>query len=210
MLLGDLKTGCKLNVVCNTGASKSCYQVSVLCGYTRNSVVITPITELFSYSSLEDFKISIEYPLVDNRALIFEDASIVSIIKNGRNLHVLSSEEDVKPTNRRESVRVNLSAPCDLTHVTKGFSTSCFLSDISMVGAGVKVRGSADYAVGDIVQLIFDYDSMSYRLHGIVVRRKEEESDILFIGVKLLQTPNNIGSLIARVQREELKRRQGR
>lgn len=125
--------------------------------------------------------------------------------------HCLVCKAPREATNRRENVRVRLSAEADLISKSQGVAMEAFMFDVSCSGIAVNVRGNMEFAVGTEILVNFKYNVKNsvelYKIAGKLVYYKyNEQSGYTKLGIWFTKEFPKVNALVSYVQREDLKK----
>ena len=149
--------------------------------------------------------------VVNGKIYFFPLEEVPIVLHKGTHVHAIVCSKAQKPTNRREDVRVKLSAAAALAPAGTKINSEAYVFDISRSGIGVNVRGEVEVEKGTEVIVGFNYRpgrvTESYKVATMVVHSKyNPQTGITKLGLKFLKQYPKVGDLVTFIQREELKK----
>ena len=121
------------------------------------------------------------------------------------------TDEDCRPLNRRESVRVPICTQCNLQVGNNKKTIDCITVDVSTTGMCISFMNNYPIAENDFVSGTFYVERTKriYRFQGHVMRVNEHESGFKKIGIRFVKFNAGVSMLIAILQRDRLKKERG-
>ena len=149
--------------------------------------------------------------VVNGKIYFFPLEEVPIVLHKGTHVHAIVCSKAQKPTNRREDVRVKLSAPAALAPVGTKITGEAYVFDISRSGIGVNVRSEVDVEKGSEIIVGFNYrmgrTTESFKVACVVVHcRYNAEAGVTKLGLKFMKEYPKIGDLVTYIQREDLKK----
>lgn len=174
------------------------------------AVCVDAIKRGSSFINLNGSKLTLRYTSEeDNRDYFFKINN--SSINKSSDQHILFSNTDARPANRREYVRITLVEKAVIR--MKGSAYNGYTVDISNTGVQLSTEiVTMPVEIGDKLTCEFSYSvtGNSYKLQCIVRHvefNEEGRKPILKIGCEISDTNNaNMTTLISHVQRNELRK----
>lgn len=207
MKIYEVPTPAKASIFVNAGDKKVEFS-SEIKGKLTDSILIDPIeykgkTVGFATPGMVDnVTILVEE---DKQLFIYRNVKITLIsMKDGTKFHRISTEEDVRAANRRNSYRLYLGVQGTASIGYPPTVHNVIVKDISRGGVAFVIEKSVELRPGDKVQVSFTDKSTDskFQLASTIVRKYSLGDSRVVYGCKLRKESDVIGRFVARKQRE--------
>ena len=213
MFIRELEPNSEVQITCVVNTEKASLPTTVIGPYKQeNAVVIEALRHNGTLIKFDVGDISLEATTDKNTAVVFPISKIKPISVKGRAFHLIYSDVDAKPVNRRGAVRVPVGVKCTLKYGPKRLPVECYVKDLSYTGVSFTIKENREVNIGDEINAVFTYgDSRAvYKLFGTVVRANvDKKTGYLNVGAEFKSTSPNVQALVVAIQREEAQRRRG-
>lgn len=170
----------------------------------ENKISIEPIMNQGKAVSFDSKSIIYIVTIIDEqKAYVYHGTTITYERTDNGYVHVITSDEDVKPINRRHFYRVFIGLDGTMKSGRNDTTYEVLVKDISANGIGIICDKSLDFPTGCKVRVIFrdGETATNFKLKCIVVRRCDIENGMVLLGCQLPEVSDSIEKYVAQKQR---------
>lgn len=144
------------------------------------------------------------YAVAEEKPHIWSFVNIRLIeLPTGNKYHLIFSDKNVKPINRREAFRLEMNKDCVMQVGVNRKAVDAVIRDISARGIGIRVRADINIHMGDLIHVTFDDErtDTTFRIGAIAIRETDEdENGFKTVGCRLTHPSDKLDKYIASQQ----------
>lgn len=213
MFIKEILPESEVILTCRLGKEKRSFTTKVIASHKdENSIIVEAIRHNDTVINFDIDDMVLEFQVDKSKAVMFKVDKIQNIVIKGKTYHLIKSDSDASPVNRRGAVRVPLGVACELKYGPKRTKIDCYVHDISSTGISFTIKTEADINRGDELNCSFVYgeNRTNFKIFATAVRAvRDEKTGYLIVGAKFKSSSDAIGKFVMELQREEAQRRRG-
>ncbi|MBR1770707.1 MAG: PilZ domain-containing protein [Lachnospiraceae bacterium] len=213
MYLSEIPRGASVNItVKNKSGASAVFQTVAVEGTRiagqRHTLIITCIRHNGKIVNFDGFAMTatINLPGADSRSCSFVINSVATTKRGTQTCHVLFSNDNATPRDRRDAIRVDLNEPATIK-IGDRPQITVVAKDLSISGISFLVPASVTAKVDDVLDGAFAHIPLNatYQISATIVRIEPTKDGRLLIGCRLNNFNKSIVALVTYLARKQGK-----